>query len=208
VQPVRKSGAPTRAMICAADFLTGCTVSGDLAALAAGQRTELGLQARVTVTDAAEVRARVARAAVRGHEPPGFTRDASRPVIIVDNFPPYVSPEDIMISIGKRARRHAWHVSHPELGALTGLPISDLLDLTTRDDYWFACLPASGTPPESLRDQLLKVHGLTDYVCVGLPRPLPTMIRSWARTHRHEDLIASLAALENVLASPSGERET
>jgi hypothetical protein len=40
------------------DFITGCTVTGDLEALAAGQRTELGLHARVTVTTAAHVAAR------------------------------------------------------------------------------------------------------------------------------------------------------
>jgi hypothetical protein len=45
------------------DFITGCTITGDLAAFAAGQRTELGLHARVTVTDAAGVRARVIKAA-------------------------------------------------------------------------------------------------------------------------------------------------
>jgi hypothetical protein len=97
------------------DFITGCTVTGDLAALAAGQRTELGLQARVTVTDAAHVSARVtvtdaarvsarvAKAAVPGHTPPGgFLRDPGRPVIIVDNFPPYASPDDIAVSIGCR----------------------------------------------------------------------------------------------------------
>src|SRR5215469_9991907 len=34
------------------DFITGCAVTGDLEALFAGQRTELGLQTRVAVTDA------------------------------------------------------------------------------------------------------------------------------------------------------------
>jgi len=70
------------------------------------------------------------------------------------------------------------------------------------------CLPASGTPPEVLRDQLLKVHGVTIYVSVGLPRPLPTMIRTWTRTHQHEDLDASLTALENARASRQQNRLT
>src|SRR5262249_60032126 len=72
------------ALVGPPDFITGCTVTGDLAALAAGQRTELGLHARVTVTDAAHVSARVAKAAIHGDRPPGVTRDARRPVIIVD----------------------------------------------------------------------------------------------------------------------------
>jgi hypothetical protein len=37
---------------------------------------------------------------------------------------------------------------------------------------------------------------------VGLPKPLATMIRTWTRAHQHEDLHASLAALEAALPSP------
>ena len=59
----RLPAAQIIAVMGSPDFITGCAVTGDLAALAAGQRTELGLQARVTVTDAAHVRARVATAA-------------------------------------------------------------------------------------------------------------------------------------------------
>jgi hypothetical protein len=39
------------------------------------------------------------------------------------------------------------------------LPITDLADLTTGGDYWFPCLPSDGTPPQVLRDQLLKIQG-------------------------------------------------
>jgi hypothetical protein len=204
-QVLARPGLPTAQIIDlvgAPDFVTGCTVTGEVSALAAGQRTELGLQARVTVTDAAEVATRVARAAIRGYEPPGFTRDPARPVIIVDNFPPYVSTSDVAVSIGKRAREYHAQTGHPELNALTGLPLADLHDLSTSGDCWLVCLPASGTPAEAVREQLLTVHGVTIYVPVGLPRPLPTMIRSWVRAHRDEDLTASLTALEDALASP------
>ncbi len=154
----RLTGRQITATVGPPDFITGCTVTGDLAALAAGQRTELGLHARVTVTDAAHASARVTKAAVPGHTTPSaFARDASRPVIILDNFPPYVSTDDTMISIHKRGQEYAWHTRHPELAAHSALPIRELFDLTARGDYWFACLPASGTPPEVLRDQLLKV---------------------------------------------------
>ena len=149
------------------------------------------------------------KAAVPGHTTPSaFARDASRPVIILDNFPPYVSTDDTMISIHKRGQEYAWHTRHPELAAQSGLPIKDIQILTARGDYWFASRPADGTPPELLRDQLLKVHGVTIYVSVGLPRPLPTMIRTWTRNHQHEDLQASLTALENALASRQQKRLT
>ncbi len=146
------------------DFLTGCTVTGDLAGLIAGRRTELGLQARVTVTDAAQVKARVAKAAIPGYPAPQIhQRDVGRLVIVLENF-------------------------------------------TARDDYWFVCVPDAGTPAEVLRDQLMDVYGVTIYVSVGLPRPLATMIRTWTRTHQHEDLNASLTALESALASRHQKR--
>src|SRR5215467_13156745 len=53
----RLPGRQITALLGSPDFITGCTVTGDLAAFTAGQRTELGLHARVIVTDAAHVQA-------------------------------------------------------------------------------------------------------------------------------------------------------
>jgi len=184
------------------DFMTGCAVTGDLDALFAGQRTELGLQTRVTITDAAHVHTKAARQRARlNNPPPTLPRNAGRPVIVLDNFPPYVSTDDIAMSIRKRGEEYAWKIRHPELGEQAGLPIKYLADETTSGDYWFVCVPDDGTPPETLRSQLLRVHGVTDYVSVGLPRPLATMIRTWTRTHQHEDIEAGLTALEHALSS-------
>jgi hypothetical protein len=144
----RLPGSQITGLVGPPDFITGCAVTGDLAALAAGQYAELGLHARATVTDAAQVRDRVTKAAVPGHRPPRFTHDPGRPVIVLDKFPPYVNTDDVIRSIADRAQGHAWHARHPELGALTGLPIGDVADLTTRGDYWFACLPSDDTPPD------------------------------------------------------------
>jgi hypothetical protein len=182
------------------DFITGCTVTGDLAALTAGQHAELGLHARVTVTDAAQVRDRVTRAAVPGSRPPGFTRDPSRQVIIIDRYPPYANPDDTILSIADRTEGHDWYGRYPELGALTRLPLANVLDLTSRGDVWHVCVPADGTAPQMLREQILKAWGVSIYITTWLPRPLPTMIRTWIRAHLHEDLPASLTALENALS--------
>jgi hypothetical protein len=190
------------------DFITGCAVTGDLAALAAGQYAELGLHARVTVTDAAHIRDRATKAAVPGHRPPRYTHDPGRPVIVIDTFPPYANTDEIIRCIADRARGHAWHARHPDLGALTRLQIKDVADLTTRGDYWFACLPSDGTPPEVLRDQLLKIPGVSIYITARLPRPLPAMIRTWIRASQDEDLPGSLTALENALASRQHKRLT
>jgi hypothetical protein len=190
------------------DFITACSVSGDLAALAAGQHAELGLHARVTITDAAEVSARVTRTAGPGREPPrAFARDPSRPVIVIDDFPPYANPDETILSIANRAEERGWHTSHPELAQLTGLPIKGLIDLSSsRGGYLHACVPADGVPLEALREQLLKVWGVSIYITTRLPRPLPAMIRTWTRAHQHEDLPASLTALQKALASDQQQR--
>ncbi len=147
-------------------------------------------------------------AAVPGRQPPRITRDPGRPVIVIDTFPPYANTDEIIASIADRAREHAWQARHPELGALTGLPIKDLADLSARGDYWFACLPSDGTPPQLLRDQLLKIHGVSIYLTARLPRPLPAMIRTWIRANQDEDLPGSLTALQNALASRQQKRLT
>jgi hypothetical protein len=40
----------------------------------------------------------------------------------------------------------------------------------------------------------------------ALPRPLPTMIRNWARAYGTEDLQASLAALEDAIRTQQARR--
>ena len=218
----RLSGSLITGIVGPPDFITGCTVTGDLAALNAGQHAELGLHARVTVTDTAHVRDREMKAANPGQRqvvlsfrtglgPPGAAppllgassrQDPSRPVIVIDKFPPYANTDETIRSIADRAEGRDWHSRHPELGALTRLPIRNLADRTTsRGGYWFTCEPADGTPPEVLRDQLLKVHGVSIYITTRLPRPLPAMIRTWIRANQLEDLPGSLTALETSLAS-------
>lgn len=204
----RLPGSSITGIVGPPGFITGCTVTGDLPALAAGQHAELGLHARVTVTDATHVRDRVTKAAIPGHRPPPFTRDPGRPVIVIDKFPPYTNTDDVGLSIGKRIEEHSWQARHPELGTLAGLPISYVGDLSAGSDYWYVCLPADGTPPEVLRDQLLKVHGVSIYITTRLPKPLPTMIRTWIRAYRHEDLPGSLTALETALESRQQRRLT
>jgi hypothetical protein len=72
-----------------------------------------------------------------------------------------------------RATNVSGQTRHPELAAQSGLPIKGLRDLTTSGDYWFTCVPADGTPAEMLRDQPLKVYGVTIYVSIGLPGHCP-----------------------------------
>ena len=120
----RVSDGELTEIIGAPDFLTGCAVTGDLAAMAAGQATDLVLYASVTAGE-----------------------DGRQ--IIIENTPPYFSTDDVVSGIAQRARDH---------------------------------------------------YGFQTRVPVLLPKPLPRMIRSWVRAFRDEDLLGSLATLEEAIA--------
>jgi hypothetical protein len=143
-------------------FLNDCTVTGDFAALAAGRPTVLRLQARVTVSD-----------------------DHSS--VRIENFPPNANPDETAQSLANQAEMRDWY---PGLHRHVHLPLSDIHDLSShpRDTDLLGCVPEPGTTPEQLRDQLLDVDGVYATVPAALPRPLATMLRSWARAHSAEDL--------------------
>jgi hypothetical protein len=162
-------------------FLTGCTVTGNLAELAAGRRTELRLQAQVSIGD-------------------------DRRTVVIGNIPPNVSTDDTASIIASRASAPRWASDHPGLHRITYLPLADLRDKTSDRSSPFGrivCTPTPGTPAEQLRDMLLDVPGVCTTMPVALPRPLPALIRHWAQTNAGEDLLASLAALEHAI--PGGQ---
>lgn len=164
-------------MVGAPYFLTGCAVAGDLTALAAGRRTELSLQARVTIGD-------------------------DRRTVVIENIPPNISTDDTARIIASRARSRRWASDHPGLHRATHLPLADLRDETSARSSPFGrivCVPTPGTPPEQLLDMLLDVTGVRTTMSVALPRPLPTLIRHWVQTNDSEDLMASLTALEEAI---------
>jgi hypothetical protein len=160
-------------------FLTGCTVTGDLTALAAGRRTELRLQAQVSISD-------------------------DRSMVVIENIPPNISTDDVAGIIVSRAHAPRWASDHPGLHRITHLPLADLRDKTSDRASPFGriiCVPTPGTSPEQLRDMLLDVPGVRTTMPVALPRPLPGLIRHWGQANANEDLLASLAALEHALPS-------
>ena len=160
-------------------FVTGCTVAGDLTALATGRRAILRLQARVSISD-------------------------DRRTVIIENIPPNTSTDDAASIIASRASAPRWASDHPGLHRVTRLPLADLRDETSDRASPFGrivCTPTPGTSPEQLRDMLLDVTGVCTTMPVALPRPLPALIRHWVQTNASEDLLASLAALEHALPS-------
>jgi DNA gyrase/topoisomerase IV subunit A len=156
------------------DFVTGCTVTGDFAALAAGHPAELRLLARLTISE-----------------------DCHH--VLVENIPPNVSIDDAAISIADRARSRQWERKYPGLRQATGLQLQDMRDETDERHHPYGrilCTPLTGTPPELLRDQLMDIYGVSTTMPVALPRSLPALIRQWVRNYQSEDLLTSLATLE------------
>jgi DNA gyrase/topoisomerase IV subunit A len=157
-------------------FLNGCTVTGDFAALAAGRPTEVRLQARISISDD--------HASVR-----------------IENLPPNANPDETTLSLANRGRAHNWAARHPGLHKLAQLPLRDIRDQSSeRQGDLIICVPARGTTAEQLAELLRDVYGVYTTVPVALPRPLPALLRSWARACPAEDLLASLAALEDSAA--------
>ncbi len=175
------------------DFLTGCTVSGDLAALGAGRPTVLRLQASVSVVDLADLaglptvqRVQARASAVGVHRG-----------ILVEHMPPNASRQDVTKEIVDVATGRSHGSATRRRDEL--VRIRDIADLAREGDDRFLCVPEPGTNPESLREALLDFDGITTTVPVALPRPLAELIRGWARAYPEEDVLTSLASLENAV---------
>jgi DNA gyrase/topoisomerase IV subunit A len=163
------------------DFITGCTVTGDLAALAAGHPTELRLQAKITITD-------------------------DRQALIVENIPPNISTDDAIASIARRATQTSDQPS--ELHTATRLDLRSVADEGNwhTPDGRIVCKPATGVPAEQVRDQLTRVYGVYTTMYVALPRSLPATVRHWVKTNQAEDLLTSLTSLETAIRNQSNPR--
>jgi len=157
------------------DFITGCTVTGDLAAFAAGRPTELRLQAKLTIS-------------------------ADRRSVIVENIPPNISTDDAAMSIVKRAQQTSDPGQPSPLHTATRLDVRDVRDEGSwRSPDRIVCTPAAGVSPEDVLDQLTRVYGVYTTIYVALPRSLPATIRQWVKANEGEDLPTSLAALETAI---------
>ncbi len=153
------------------DFLTGCTVTGDLVTLAAGHPVILRLQAHVSV--AADHRA-----------------------VLVEFMPPNASRPEVIKQIFDAGQRQT---RYPDARSDDLLPVANVEDISRSGDDRFLCIPAAGTTPEQLRELLLDFEGITTTVPVELPGPLPGLLRSWVSTYHEEDLPVSLASLEAAI---------
>jgi hypothetical protein len=159
------------------DFLTGCEVTGDLAALASGAPVELTLRARITV-------------------------DEGNRQLLVRDIPPSVNVYWAYGNVSNQAGLYAATKEDPE-GYDPGLPLEDVKPFFSHDSDLFVCTAAPGVSLEWLRDQVAQIDGVITTMQVALPRPLPDMVRQWAAAHDSEGPLASLAALEEAIHRPA-----
>jgi hypothetical protein len=197
--------------------LTGCAVSGDLNALAAGERAVLRQTARIRLTgnptpepppppDPAKPRGPVISR-------PGFLaanwaeQAEARAQLVIESLPPendgievgrYLDsirlPMDRPIPEGPAARRPG------------RLRIADVVDLSRDGDpVRFAITLAPGSDPAAAREKLLAHDGLTSETPAQYPAPLATVLRAWVHRHGHQDITDSLTRFENAIRQDRGE---
>lgn len=56
-----------------------------------------------------------------------------------------------------------------------------------------------------MREILLAHDGITSEIPAAYPAPLATLLRTWARQHRHEDITDSLTRFEDAIRQDQDE---
>jgi hypothetical protein len=195
--------------------VTGCTITGDLNALNAGHPITLRQTGQITRTSSPEPET----VSDRRPLPPGITptptgppptshayfstgpdeRHLARAHLIIETLPPGTSPGDIGTELASHARTAA-RATPDDPRLPTTLPIGDLIDAgTSRRPIRIAITLLPGTNPDTTRDQLVNLDGITTQQPAAYPAPLATLLRTWTHQHRNEDITASLTTLRNAI---------
>ena len=175
IQRPRATGQDLISIVGPPCFANGCTVTGDFAAMAAGQPTTLRLEARVRVSD-------------------------DQGTVLIENFPPNANPDETATTLANRASMRAWAAEHPGLYGRTHLPLrrSATSHQNATVICWSAFRRAGPTAERAARaahECLRRVH--------HRPRgPAPAAAghaQELGQGPCAEDLLTSLASLENAV---------
>jgi hypothetical protein len=186
--------------------VTGCEISGDLAALYAGSRTEIRETGRITITGVPVPEPRAEpRLAPGSHEVivvGGPSADSGPPFaahLIIESLPAQAGTFDVVNAITQRLEVRHWHHSHPELARRIGLPVADIYDESREYDVRIHLRLEPGSDPVAVRDQLHDIDGVGANAIWAFPAPLASMLRSWVGQYQDEDIEASLTRLEDAI---------
>ena len=116
--------------------------------------------------------------------------------LIIETLPPGTSPGDICHELANHQAIAAHdHPRHPAT-----IPIGDLNDAgTDRHPIRIAITLLPGTNPDTARDQIAGLDGITTQEPAAYPAPLATLLRTWTHQHRNEDITTSLTELHHAI---------
>jgi hypothetical protein len=197
--------------------LTGCDVSGDLNALAAGERVMLRQTGRIRLTGNPVPESPPSRDPAQPRGPvtarPGFSTAHSaeqaeaRAQLVIESLP----PENDGTEVGRSLDSIRLPMDRPMPEGLAArrpgrLLIADVVDLSRDGDpVRFAITLLPGSDPAAEREKLLAHDGLTSETAAEYPAPLATVLRAWVQRYGGEDITDSLTRFENATGQDRGE---
>jgi hypothetical protein len=181
---------------------TGCTITGDLAALARGRRVVLRESGQITITGVPvpgePVHARPAPADdVQYRSYAGG--EASSGHLVIESLPARTVAAEVAEAIASQATLSAWAGPDADRVRRAALPVAQVDDQSAGAQVRIVLTLCPGADPAAVRDQLAAIGGIAAEAPCAFPAPLAGLLRSWVDDHRGEDIAASLAELENAI---------
>jgi DNA gyrase subunit A len=157
-------------------FPTGCSVDGDMAALAAGESTRLHLSARVSLESG---------------------RD--RPQVVISHLPFGIGADAVSSAVAGRAttRDDRLARTNPALSARLRIPLTDVRNESTTTGVRLVCSIADDADPEICRARVIETWPVTIDIPAQLARPLPALVRAFV-----DDVTTQPAAIAALIDAP------
>jgi hypothetical protein len=192
--------------------VTSATVTGDLDALAAGHEIMLRQTGRITLTGHPIPEPRPATRPGPGEpkptarawfssEPDPGGRYYARAQILIESLPADIRPGQVIRDLASLADSRAL-TARKGYSSHGALPIAGVADLGTSEcPVRIAITLMPRTDPETFRDQLAALDGVTTQALAAYPAPLAALLRTWTSQHGSEDIAVSLARFEDAIAA-------
>jgi hypothetical protein len=198
--------------------LTGCDVTGDLDALAAGEQITLRQTGRIRLTGNPIPEPPPPRGPgqPRGRmtlrygfsEPDWAEKVEARAQLVIESLP----PDSLDVEVLQDLASHRLPMGRPPPEGLTDrhpdrLFIANLADLGShsRSIIRLAITLPPGSDPAAAREKLLAHDGITSQTPARYPAPLAILLRAWVHRHGHEDITDSLTRFENATRQNQAE---
>lgn len=183
--------------------VTGCTITGDLRALARGRRVSLRETGQITITGVPVPEApRDPPSPAHGTNVTGFSGMADKfsfPAhLVIESLPARTVAAEVAQAIARRSASRPWSDAHPELARRTILPVA-YVDDESGMEVRIPITVRPGSNPVAVRDQIAAIEGVSLEASCAYPAPLASLLRSWVTRHGSEDIASSLTELEKAI---------